>query len=231
MSEDKKGDEAEEAGKDDPIFGMPEGIAPPPMPKPDLHSIVEEGPTYGKSGGDGGKSKKEKRKKKNSEPEGYRHPLDSVAAPGQQPKQARKGCCGCIAGIFAFFILISIAITVVVGWFGPARPILDGYEIVNHTGEETVVISTAPEGPTYYFGNELVYEPAVTDVPVAFAGRLVMLGGEFREPVTAAAAKVVGTERASFAKDLSIWAGEFVDEGVQLSGELRGRVFQNTEAE
>lgn len=228
MSEDNKGDKDEKNGKDDPNFGMPEGIAPPPMPKPDLRSIGEEGPTYGKRRSDGGKSK---RRKKNSEPEGYRHPLDSVAAPGQQPKQARKGCCGCVAGIFAFFILISIAITVVVGWFGPARPIFDGYEIVNHTGEETVVISTAPEGPTYYFGNELVYEPAVTEVPVAFAGRVVMLGGEFREPVTAAAAKVVGTERASFAKDLSIWAGEFVDEGIQLGGELKGRVFQNSEAE
>lgn len=207
----------------DPDLEMPEGIAPPPMPKPDLHDIVKEGPTYGEK--DSGKKKGKRRKKEQKKSS---HPLDNVATPGKVPKnKSGKGCCGCIFGFFALVLLLFVGLTAAVGVYGPGRHAKDGYEMVNHTDKETITISEAPDKPTYYLGNEIVYEAPVTEVPVAFAGTNVYITGDFHDNVTITGAKVVGTSSARFAKDLEVWAVEFVDEGITLRGDLKGRVMQN----
>ena len=106
--------EEESSEERDPDLEMPAGIAPPPMPKPDLHDIVKEGPTYGEQES---KKKGKKGKKKSS------HPLDNVATPGNVPKnRSGRGCCGCVIGIFAFMLLIFIALCSVLYFTGPFRP-------------------------------------------------------------------------------------------------------------
>jgi hypothetical protein len=206
-------------------LGMPEGIAPPPMPKPDLHDIIKEGPTYGEEKMD--RKKKKRRGKKDAS--GGGHPLDRVSINGRGPMQSKKGCCGCIGGCFVLVVLFFVALFVVVGWIGPARHLMKGYEVVNHFDSPTVTISEAPDKPTAYLGNEIIYNAPQTKVPVAIYGQNITVSGDFWETATLTGTKVTAMTTARFAKDLEIWAAEFIDEGLTLKGELQGRVIQNSD--
>ena len=90
-----------------------------------------------------------------------------------------------------------------------------------------MTITEAPTEATFYIGNEIVYEAPVTMVPITLFGINVTLKGDYHDQVTVTGAKVTCTSSARFAKDLEVWAAEFVDEGITLNGELRGRVIQN----
>lgn len=223
--ESKEPDDPKAEDKSDDL-GMPEGIAPPPMPKPDLHDIIKEGPTYGEEKKDSGKKKKKRGKKDKS---GGAHPLDRISINGSGPMQSKKGCCGCIGGCFVLVVLFFVAIFVIVGWVGPARHLVKGYEVVNHSDSPSVTISEAPDKPTAYLGTEIIYNAPQTKVPIAIYGQSITVSGDFWETATLTGAKVTATARARFAKDLEIWAAEFIDEGLTLKGELQGRVMQNSD--
>jgi hypothetical protein len=213
--------EEESSENRDPDLEMPEGIAPPPMPKPDLHDIIKEGPTYGEQDSS---SKKGKAGKKKSS-----HPLDTVATPDKLPtnKSGGNACCVCV--LVGLLLIALLAVTLVWAFFniGPGRPLKEDHEVVNHTDKETVTITEAPDAATYYVGNRIVYEAPVTKAPVSFFGKTVHLNGDYYENVMVTGAKVTCTGSARFAKDLEIWAVEFIDEGITLKGELKGRVIQN----
>ena len=225
MSDADSNQTEEEFSEDrDPDLEMPEGIAPPPMPKPDLHDIVKESPTYGGQNSSSKKGKAGKKAKKRSS-----HPLDTVATPDKLPtdKSGGKACCGCILGGLLLIVVLSVILLWAVSNIGPGRPLKENYEVVNHTDKETVTITEAPDAATYYVGNRIVYEAPVTKAPVSFFGKTVHLNGDYYENVMVTGAKVTCTASARFAKDLEIWAGKFIDEGITLKGELKGRVMQN----
>ena len=225
MSDTNPNQTEEESSEDrDPDLEMPEGIAPPPMPKPDLHDVAKEGSTYGDQNSSSKKGKTGQKAKKKSS-----HPLDTVATSDKLPtnKSGGKACCGCILGGLLLIVVISVTLLWAVSNIGPGRPLKENYEVVNHTNKETVTITEAPDSATYYIGNEIVYEAPVTKAPVSFFGTTVRLNGDYHENVTVTGAKVTCTASARFAKDLEIWAGKFIDQGITLKGELKGRVIQN----
>ncbi len=210
----------ENQDESDPNESLPEGVPAPPMPKPDLHNIIEEGPTYKT---ENEKDRKRKRKKKSSQ-----HPLDRVAAPGTPAPGSKKSCCACGGCALLVIVLLIGALIGGVAWFGPGRFAKEGYEVVQfETARE--IVQTAPDSPTLYVGQEIIYEAPSTEVPIAIIGSEITISGDFLESVSLTGAKVTATPEARFAKDLELYALEFKDEGLTLNGSLKGRVMQNSQ--
>lgn len=196
----------------EPDRSLPKGIpAPPPPRPPDLKDPRNSGPTYG--------DKDSKKKKKRGE---RTHPTDPY------PKlKKRRGCCACLGGLFVVAVLAVVGLVVAVGYFTSGRFIADDYEVVRLT-EANAVVDTAPSAKTVYLcQGTLAWDVPLTRVPVAIVAREVSVAGDFHESVSISAIKVSATERARFAKDLEIFAGEFKDGGITLKGTLKGRVIKN----
>lgn len=201
--------------------GLPPGVPPPPPPKPHILNTGGPDPTYGGKA-EGGRKRGRKAKKPNKGPS---HPTDLLHAP--PPRTGRRGCCGCLLATVALLALLAVALAAVVAWASPLRyATKEGYRIVNLDDTEAVV-TEAPDEPTLYLGRVILYEATQTRVPVAFIGTEVVLDGDYWEDVSATATRVVGSPGARFAKDLEILALEFEDGGVELRGELSGRVMKN----
>ena len=198
-----------------PNPGMPPGIPAPPPPRPDIKDLRETGPTYGASG----KDKKKKKKKERS------HPTDSY--PPLKPKRGCGGFCGCLGGIAALFLLLLAGAAVAIGWYGPGRYVSEGYQVVNLGSEETVVDAAPAEATFYIAPGKLHYTAPVTNVPVAFLGRELLIEGDFLDTASITGMKATVTEKSRFAKDLEVIAAEFTDLGMTLKGELTGRVIKN----
>jgi len=197
--------------------GMPDDIPPPPLPKPDVVDPTQAGPSYGKQE----QPKKQRKKDKRA----MSHPTDLHHAQRKQ-KRGCKGCCGCIGGITVVLVLIFAALAGVALYSGPARYLLDDYQVV--TMEETsATIDEAPAEPTFYIGQNIRYEASETTVPIAIVGAEIEITGDFLENVSLTALKVTGESDARFAENLEIFAAEFLDEGITLTGELKGRVMRN----
>ena len=191
--------------------GMPDGVPPPP----DIIDTSKAGPTYS----DLEKGKKKRQKK------GRNHPTDAYEPMGK--KKGCGGCCGCFGGAAALLILALLAATIWTGYYGPGRYFIDGeFEKVALKDDETT-ISEAPDEPTFYIGNTVVYEAPETTVPIAIVGSDVTVSGDFLDNLTVTGAKVTAAEGTRVAGDLEVWAGEFHDKGVTLNGELKGRVGQS----
>ncbi|HRQ91128.1 MAG TPA: hypothetical protein PLA50_20220, partial [Bacteroidia bacterium] len=153
------------------------------------------------------------------------HPTDSY--PPLKKKKGCGGCCGCLTGIIVLVVLLLVAGVVATGYFGPGRFVKDGYKVVNLEGDD-VTVDTAPTEGTFYLATGIVrWQVPSTDVPVALLGREVIMEGDFLEDVSLTAAKVTGTDKARFAKDLEVYAAEFHDLGITLKGKLKGRVIKS----
>lgn len=194
--------------------GLPPGIPSPPPPRPDLKDPRNAGPTYGTAE----KGKKKKKKDRS-------HPTDSY--PPLKRKKGCGGCCGCLGGFAALLVLLLIAGSVIVAWYGPGRYVSEGYTVVNLESADAVV-DTAPTEATFYIApGNITYTAAITNVPVAFLGRELMIEGDFLETASLTGVKVTVTDKSRFAKDLEVIAAEFTDLGMTLKGELTGRVIKN----
>lgn len=210
---DKEGNSEDNGSKD------PDEIPPPPpitMPTPDLVDPRKEGPTYG---GDPKKEKKSRKKRGT-----HSHPLDPYEP--LKKKKGCRGCCGCLGGILGLIVVLLIALTVVVGWFGPGRYVIDGYEVVSFEEKQTM-ITEAPDKPTYYIGQEIEYNAPSTAVAIAILGSDVTVSGYFGKDLSISAAKVTVKSSTTISGDLEVYAAEFYDEGVNLKGELKGRAMKS----
>lgn len=187
--------------------GPPSDVPPPP----NIIDPSKAGPTYTDL-----EKGKEKRKKK-----GRNHPTDSY---NPMKKKGCGGCCGCLGGSAAVIVLVLVG---VIGWFGFSGPgrffMQDDFEKVA-LKDETTTISEAPENPTLYIGNSVIYDVRETEVPIAIIGTDVTVSGDFLEDVSLTGAKVTATEGSRFAGDLEVWGAEFYDKGLILNGELKGGV-------
>lgn len=197
------------------------GEVPPPlpiMPVPDIIDPRKTGPTYGERPEKSKRSRKEKKRA---------HPLDPY-----EPLKKKKGCggcCGCLGGFVALLALLLVAlvvVVVVVGWFGPGRYVMEGYEVVSFEEAETV-ITTAPDKPTYFIGQKIEYNAPSTDVPIAILGTEITFSGYFGGDLSVSGAKVTGESATTIAGDLEVYAAEFYDAGIQLEGTLKGSVMKN----
>ncbi|MDF1826560.1 MAG: hypothetical protein P1U68_18090 [Verrucomicrobiales bacterium] len=119
-------------------------------------------------------------------------------------------------------VVLLIALAVVIGWFGPGRYLFEGYEVVSFNEEKTM-ITTAPDKPTYYIGQEIEYNAPSTGVPIAILGTEVVVSGYFGKDLSVSAVKVFLKSSTTVTGDLEVYAAEFSDEGVDLKGELKGR--------
>ncbi|MDF1656547.1 MAG: hypothetical protein P1U58_02975 [Verrucomicrobiales bacterium] len=192
-------------------------VPPPPpiMPTPDIIDPLSQGPTYG------GKEENSKRSRKDKK---RSHPLDPY-----EPLKKRKGCrgcCGCIGGLLGLVVILIIALFVVVGWFGPGRYVFDGYEVVSFEEAQTK-ITVAPDKPTYYIGQSIEYSAPATNVPIAILGTEISFSGYFTENVSISGAKVFARAATKIDGDLEVYAAEFLDEGIELRGALKGSVMKN----
>ena len=209
----------QEGASDDANKPKPDDIPPPPpitTPAPDLIDPRKEGPTYG------GPAEKKKKSRRKRSPRS--HPLDPY-----EPLKKKKGCggcCGCLGGMLGIILILIITLAVVVGWFGPGRYVFEGYEVVNLEDKETM-ITTAPDKPTYYIGQEIEYNAPSTDVSIAILGSDVIVSGYFAENLSISGAKVTIKSSTTISGDLEIYAAEFYDGGVDLKGELKGRAMRS----
>ncbi len=198
----------------DPGHILPGGIPAPPPPRPHIKDPSKEAPTYGSSD----ESKKKKKSKDRN------HPTDPY-----QPLKRRKGCggcCGCLGGSLLVLVVLFIALVVAVAYFGPGRFVAEGYKVVNLREAETI-IDVAPEEPTIYLGRLVTYNAPVTNVPVAIVAQEIIVSGDFLKEVSLTGAKVTGLANARFALDLEVIAAEFYDKGIELKGNLTGRVMKS----
>ncbi|MEM9281457.1 MAG: hypothetical protein AAGA96_06500 [Verrucomicrobiota bacterium] len=202
-----------EPSEDPPAGALPQGVPAPPLPDPDLVDPETLGPTYAVD--NEGRAIKR----------GRSHPTDPYSPLKKQT--GCKSCFGCLAAMAALLILSLMAILTVLGVHGPLRPILDGHKYVR-LSDSNSIISEAPEIPTYFVGETIHYTAPLTSVPVAFAGEEITLSGDFHEEVTATAERVTGKSTARFAKDLVLFTPYFVNEGILLKGERKGRVMKTS---
>lgn len=199
---------------DQPSPGLPPGIPAPPPPRPDLKDPRKAGPTYGAA-----EKGKKKRKKDRS------HPTDTY--PPLKRKRGCGGACGCLGGIFALFLLLLAGASVMIAWHGPGRYVSEGYQVVN-LGSGEVTVDSAPTEATFYIApGKITYHAPVTNVPVAFLARELMIEGDFLDKASITGVKATVTGKSRFAKDLEVIAAEFTDLGMTLKGELTGRVIKN----
>lgn len=191
--------------------GMPDGVPPPP----NIIDSSKVGPTYS----DLERGKKKRRKK------GRNHPTDSYEP--MEKKKGCGGCCGCLGGTATLVLLALIAAVVWTGYYGPGRFFIDSEFEKVALKDDVTTITEAPDDPTFYIGNTVIYEAPETTVPIAIVGSEVTVTGDFLENLTIAGAKVTASEGTRIAGDLEVWAGEFFDKGITLNGELKGRVGQS----
>ncbi len=192
---------------------MPDGVPPPP----NIMNSSKVGPTYS----DLETGKKKRRKK------GRNHPTDAYEP--MEKKKGCGGCCGCFGGAAALVVLALIAAVIWTGYYGPGRYFIDREFEKVALKDDTTTITEAPEDPTFYIGNNVVYEVPETTVPIAIVGSEVTVNGDFLDNVTITAAKITAAKGTRIAGDLEVWAGEFYDKGIVLKGELKGRVGQSLE--
>jgi len=191
---------------------MPSNIPPPP----NILDPSKAGPTYTDL-----EKGKEKRKKK-----GRNHPTDPYKP---MKKKGCGGCCGCLGGAALLLLVLVVATAATIGFFGPGRLIIqEDYEVVALKDESTT-ISEAPDKPTYYIGNAVTYDVRETEVPIAIFGTEVTVSGTFLDDVNLSGAKVTATENSRFSGNLEVWATEFYDKGIVLTGDLNGRVMKSME--
>jgi len=210
MTSDPSGDPP--SGEDAPPPAeqdLPEGISPPPPPKalPDPDPFDKPQPGHRV---DGKKRRKGRKAKKEF------HPTDHYQA--SQKMKTRKGCGGCLGSlILLVVILVASPAVFLVGPF-----LLQGYKTVYLGGDAT--IDTAPEVATLYIGGTVEYQPPLTDVKIAVVAKEASLSGAFTENTSVRAMTLVGKKGAIFVQDLEIFAIRFLDEGIQVDGELGGSV-------
>lgn len=199
----------------DPNSNLPDGIPAPPPPRPHIIDTANSGPTYafGTTETKAGKKKKERT-----------HPTDPY-----EPLKKRRGCggcCGCLGGSLLLIVILFIGLVAAVAYYGPGRFVKDGYTLVNLANTDGRV-TTAPTEPTVYIGNFINYSAGVTEVPIAIIGQEVIISGTFLKDVSITGAKVTALANSSFAGDLEVFAADFTDKGITLTGELKGRVMRS----
>ncbi len=138
-------------------------------------------------------------------------------------KKSKKGCTAC-CGCFALFSVIVLA---AIGGFAYwlAGPVVR-FEQVTFDDAETT-ITEAPEKATWYIGKKINYAAPPTEVQIAIFAEEIHITGDFLENVYLLGGKVFADENARFAKDLDVKAGEFTDGGIELKGNLTGKVVEN----
>lgn len=188
----------------------PEGIPAPKTPVPDIVVPSINQPTYRNPSETGNKS---------------RHPLDPH--PPLKKKNGCSGCCGCLGALTLISILSVIGLAVAIGYFGPGRYLSQGYTVVNLMDQPSSTIVAAPSVNTFYIGNIVHYEAPETTVGVAILGQEVTIRGIFRDQVSLMGSKVTGESGARFDKDLEIFAAEFTDQGVTVTGSVKGKVIRS----
>ncbi len=199
----------------DPNRSLPDGIPAPPPPKPNIIDPSKSGPTYafGTTEVKKGRGKTERT-----------HPTDPY-----EPLKKRKGCggcCGCLGGSLLLVVVLFIGVVAAVTYYGPGRFVKDGYTVVNLANTDGRV-TTAPTEPTVYIGTFINYNVGVTEVPIAIIGQEVIISGTFLKEVSLTGSKVTALANSSFAGDLEVFAAEFFDKGISLTGELKGRVMRS----
>jgi len=199
----------------DPNGNLPDGIPAPPPPRPNIIDTAKSGPTYafGATETKGGKGKKERS-----------HPTDPY-----EPLKKKKGCggcCGCLGGSLLLMAVLFIGLIAAVAYYGPGRFVKDGYTVVN-LGNTEAKVTTAPTEPTAYIGKFITYSAGVTEVPIAIIGQEVIISGTFLKDVSLTGAKVTALPNSNFAGNLEVFAADFFDKGITLTGELKGRVMRS----
>ncbi|MEQ1839903.1 MAG: hypothetical protein ABL994_05810 [Verrucomicrobiales bacterium] len=123
-------------------------------------------------------------------------------------------------------VILFIGLVAAVAYYGPGRFVKEGYAVVN-LGTTESRVTTAPTEPTVYIGTIITYSAGVTDVPIAIIGQEVIIGGTFLKDVSVTGAKVTALANSSFAGNLEVFAADFYDKGITLTGELKGRVMRS----
>lgn len=160
-------------------------------------------------------SKKKKRKKKKMS---RNHPTDSY----KDHRKPASGCCSAI-GCFGFFALILVlAVAGGVGWF--FLPFKSGYTFLR-IDEPEIVITDAPDEATVFVAPQSTvrYEAPTTTVPLGIVAKEVELSGSFLEDVTIRASQVTCRSEGTYSKNLDVYAVEFVNEGITVEGEMKGK--------
>jgi len=181
---------------------------PPPDPF-DTRNSKEGKTTFSK------KSKEDKKKKS-------RHPTDKY----QDVRREKKGT-GCCASLGCFVVLVFLLVAGSVAYVGYVMAgDLKGYTVVQLRGEEET-ISEAPSEATLYIGpKRVVYNAPQTSVPVAIFAPEIQVLGEFHESLHLRGAKVTCQQGAICQKNLDVYALEFIDEGIQVNGEKKGKTLK-----
>lgn len=188
----------------------------PPIKLPDPDPFDTSKSNEGSNSIQKRKKKQQKKKKKG------RHPLDQY----QDVRREKKGfgCCGGIGCLALVLILIVLGAGVYGSYylFGD----LKDYKIVQLEGVEET-ISDAPTEPTLFVGKgTVIYNVPITTVPLAVAGNVVEVSGEFEDKLSLRGAKVTCRVGTHCKGDLNVFAVEFIDEGAVVDGAKSGKTLQ-----
>ncbi len=182
---------------------------PPPDPF-DTRNSNEGKNTFSK------KLKNQDKKKKG------RHPTDAY----QDVRREKKGA-GCCASLGCLVVLIFLLVVGAVGFAGYVMAgDLKGYTLVT-LREDEATVSEAPAEPTLYVGQKrLIYNVPQTSVPVAIFAAEIVVQGEFQESLHLRGAKVTCQGGSICHKNLDVYAVEYIDEGIQVNGEKKGKTIK-----
>lgn len=178
----------------------------PTLPPPKPFQAAAENATYG-----GGLSRekfesknKHKRKRKD---------------PSSQLRPASKHL---FSKILVTLLIAAILLVTVLLYIGPGRFVAKGYRIVN-LGATPDIIIAAPTSPTCYLSSGTIrYQVPITQTSVAFIAREIIVEGDFYEQTSLTALKIAASSKARFAKDLELYAIEFLNGGITLKGQISG---------
>ncbi len=176
----------------------------PTLPPPKPFQAAAENATYG-----GGLSRekfesKNKRKRKD---------------PSSQLRPASKHL---FSKILVTLLIAAILLVTVLLYLGPGRFVAKGYHIVN-LGATPDIIIEAPTSPTCYLSSGTIrYQVPITQTAVAFIAQEIIVEGDFYEQASLTALKIAASSKARFAKDLELYAIEFLNGGITLKGRLSG---------
>jgi hypothetical protein len=163
-----------------------------------------------------GKNTKAKDKKKS------RHPTDRY----EDVRREKKGG-GCCASLGCLALLLILLVVGGVGYAGYVMAgDLKGYAVVQLRGREETV-SESPTEPTIYIGQgRVIYNVPQTSAPVAIFAPEIEVSGEFQESLHLRGGKVTCQAGAICQKNLDVYAVEFVDEGIEVKGEKKGKTIK-----
>ncbi|MCB1232635.1 MAG: hypothetical protein KDN19_20480 [Verrucomicrobiae bacterium] len=191
---------------------------PPPisLPKPDGFGDINRATSHAKE-----KEKASKKKKKNER----RHPKD-----GYEKIRNKKGGggCGCLLALLIILLLPAGGAFLWINQLKTDLTTNQGYEWVT---VKTKNVNEAPASKTAYLGLQVLYEVPETTSEVTFVGGAWWLSGTFHEKVTFRGGQLTLEPGSKFLKGLDVQAAKLDIGNAEITGELTGKILQQTAGE